>query len=131
MAGFRGWYEEGARECIAKRPLSLYYFERYGWYFSFILYALGMTAYLSNAYSVSEILLGLAFVISMIIPRSPLAVFTALATVVTALVAGMYYVMVHGMNAYMPIAFQPFIAAMTAGILVNMAAYAIREAKRR
>lgn len=121
------WREEEPRECIAKRSLSLYYFERYGWYFSFVLYTLGMAAYLSNAYTASMILLGFAFAISMPLPRSPLAAFASFTIAAVTLVAGVRYVVVTSMTTFTPIVFQPFIASMTAGILVNMAAYAIKQ----
>jgi len=105
----------------------LYYFERYGWYFSFVLYTLGMAAYLSNAYTVSMYLLGFAFVVSLPLPRSILAAFISMVVAVATLAAGIQYVTALGMTTLPPIAFQPFIAAMTTGILVNMAAYAIKR----
>ena len=121
------WREEEPRECITKRPLSSYYLERYGWYFSFALYALGMAAYLSNAYTASMFLLGFAFALSISIHRSVPAAFMSMIVSLVTLVAGIRYVMTIGMATFPPIAFQPLIAAVTTGILVNIAAYAMKK----
>ena len=120
------WREEELQECIAKKPLSLYFFKRFGWHFAFSLYAFAMMLYMAELYIPAVFSAILAYGVTAGATASIPATFVSLIVALLTGIMGAVHISALGLYGT-PLAYKHMMAAITLGMLVHAVAYAAKN----
>ncbi len=120
------WREGEPRECIAKRPLLLYFFEKFGWHTAFSLYAYAIILLMTELYISAIFSAILAYGVTAGATASIPATFVSLIATLLIGMIGAVHISTLGLYGT-PLVYKHMIAAITIGMLVHAIAYAVKN----